>query len=257
MKLEIVAAVNNKKILEKNLSSSPLIQSGQTKLHIAEGYSSASTAYLAGLENCTEDIVVFAHQDVYIPAGWELHLERTIKLLEDNNQSWAVLGVFGVDATGQYHGRVWSSGLNRELIYSVNAPQSIVSIDELLIVLNRKSPISFDADLPSFHLYGTDIVQTALQQNNSAFVFHAPVIHNSNPVHHLDKSYRQAYNFMRNKWSDILPIQTCIIPVTKRGLPLYISWLRSLQKILMGGGETRNLQLDSTMLAKNLGYECD
>ena len=35
------------------------------------------------------------------------------------------------------------------------------SFDELLIVLRRDSGLRFDEGLPGWHMYGTDIVQTA------------------------------------------------------------------------------------------------
>lgn len=255
MKLEIVAAVNDEVTLSNNLAVSPLVRQGEAKLHIEKKHPSASSAYLAGLHKCTADIIVFAHQDVYIPAGWGSLLKQAINQLEDNGQEWAVLGVFGIDQKQQYHGRVWSSGLNQELCYPIATPQPIESIDELLIVLNRRSGITFDADLPSFHLYGTDIVQTALQQKKGAFAFHGPVIHNSNPVLQLDKSYRRAYRFMSKKWAHNLPIQTCIVPITKNGGPLYLSILKRLKKSLLKNKITTGRLPAPTLIAKKLQYE--
>ncbi len=72
----------------ENLASSPLIQEGRARLHVELGFPSASLAYLSGLEKCTEQIVVFAHQDVYLPAGWEKGLEQAIETLNSRGEKW-------------------------------------------------------------------------------------------------------------------------------------------------------------------------
>ena len=255
MCLEIVAASNNNSILSSNLEASPLVKEGSGRLHVEYDPPSASIAYNVGLSKCVGDTVVLVHQDVYLPSGWERWLKETIKELENRDQKWGVLGIFGVDIQGKYCGRVWSSGLNRELNYPVDYPHPVVSVDELLIVLNRKSGIMFDSDLPSFHLYGTDIVLTALLKGYGAFVFHGPVIHNSKPVRYLDASYRLAYNYMAKKWSSQLPLKNCILPVTKYGYPLYLSRLKSLRNLLLGKKTRGPCRKNPAKIAKNLKYE--
>ena len=227
------------------------------KLVISKGFESASLAYLSGLEKCKEDVIVFAHQDVYIPAGWEKHLERAINQLENEKIPWAVLGVFGVDMSNKFYGQVWSSGLNRELMFplSCDSPQPIVSIDELVIVLNRKAGVLFDADLPGFHLYGTDIVQTALGENKGAYVFNGPVVHNSNPVYGLDKGYRQAYRYMAHKWKHLLPLITCIVPVTTLGFSLVVVRLNLLKKRYLHRKKLGGRLDDPVLIADKLNYQ--
>ena len=84
----------------------------------------------------------------------------------------------------------------------------VQSLDELLIVLRRSSGLRFDPDLPHFHLYGTDIVQTALASGKGAYVVDAPVIHNSKPIKRLDRNFWMAFNYMVGKWRGLPPIQT-------------------------------------------------
>lgn len=254
MEFEIVTAVNDENILNRNLRQSPLVQGGNVKLHVEKGYPSASQAYIAGLGKCSKDIVVFAHQDVYIPSGWEKLLKEAIQKIDSIGQNWGVLGVFGVDSDGSYCGRVWSSGLGKELNYSASYPHEIVAVDELLIVLNRNACFSFDGKLPAYHLYGTDIVQEAKKNGYCSYVFYGPVVHNSRPVRSLDKTYGDAYKYMARKWREILPMKTCIVPVTKYGLPLWKYRIKKIIKSVRVKKQVQRIQ-DPKSISKFLGYE--
>lgn len=254
MNFEIVAAVNNEEIFKNNLKNSPLIRYDKVKLHAEIGFKSASSAYLSGLQKCTKDIVVFAHQDVYIPQGWDQLLASAILALEAKCCRWGVLGPFGIDKEGSYCGQVWSSGLAKVLNYPVPYPHEVVSVDELLIVLNRKSGVTFDINLPAFHLYGTDIILEAKKNDFKSFVFYGPVIHNSTPVRYLGARYGHAYKYLARKWSTILPLRTCIVPVTQYGLPLWRSRLKSLIRIICTGRRFLS-QRDPVVLARELEYE--
>jgi hypothetical protein len=110
-----VAAVNDSEVLQRNLLMSPDINQGHLRLVECRGFKSASLAYNHGLDTTQEDIVVFVHQDVYLPKGWLAEVDQKILELEQTDPQWAVLGVFGVKPNGQEVGHVWCSGLQREL----------------------------------------------------------------------------------------------------------------------------------------------
>ncbi|MCK5603215.1 hypothetical protein KAR91_15135 [Candidatus Pacearchaeota archaeon] len=252
---EVIAAVNDRSVLEKNLKSSHMVKTMGVRLWEERGHSSASKAYISGLKKCQADVVVFAHQDVYFPQNWEKLLALAIKTVNYTNPNWAVLGVFGVEKRGAFRGRVWSSGLAKELNYPLKQPVPTVSIDELVIILNRKSGIEFDPHLPAFHLYGTDIVQTALLNNKGAYIFNGPVMHNSNPVITLDPSYEEAYKYMVKKWKNMLPLPTCIVPLTKTCWPLYLSRFKNFKKKLLGQKPAGKRLENPISISKKLGYE--
>ena len=67
----IVAAVNDRHVLAANLQSSPaMAQAGEHQLLIQEGFSAAALAFNQALDRARHDIVVFLHQDMYLPEGW-------------------------------------------------------------------------------------------------------------------------------------------------------------------------------------------
>src|SRR5205085_442241 len=133
---------------------------------------------------------------------------------EQSGVAWGVLGVCGVTADGKFCGRVWCTGGNREYRGLQQGPHKVVSIDEVIIVLKRSTGLTFDENLPGFHLYATDVIMEARKRGLMTFVFDGPVIHNSraNPQP-LDRHYWTAYRYMQRKWAAELPLPTCVIPV--------------------------------------------
>ncbi|HZZ43832.1 MAG TPA: glycosyltransferase [Tepidisphaeraceae bacterium] len=253
--IDIVAAISDRQVLAENLMRSPDLLNGRARVHLKEGYACAGAAYNMGLDDISAEIVAFIHQDIYLPAGWCDRLLRTIKLLEQQNPSWGVLGVWGACEKGNFAGRVWCSGGNREHIGTAGITP-VQSIDEIVIVTNSKCRLRFDEKLPGFHLYGTDIIQQAKQSGYETFVIDAPVVHNSRynrrPV---DRAYIKAYRYMQRKWSNELPIRTSVIPLTRSGWPLYKHLLRRELRLIRQRTIARQRHPHPTELAKQLGYE--
>ncbi len=229
------AAVNDEAVLEHNLLMSPLVAFADRQVILQRGYPSAAKAYNGVLEQADGEWIVLAHQDVYLPKPWLEQLRSGIEMVESHDPNWAVIGIYGVAHDGQHVGHCWSSGLGRELGVSFDQPQAVSAIDELLIVLRRSAGLRFDEGLPGFHLYGTDIVQTALKKGLSAYVVHAPVVHNSRSVRTLRGPYAASYHFMRKKWRDQLPVATTVVTLTRSGYPLMSALLRRSLKHLRGG----------------------
>lgn len=251
----IVAAINDKGVLESNLLRSPCVRAG-IPVRSMSGYSSASKAYNAALESCDAAVIVFAHQDVYLPGAWLAKLRNAIRDVEKTDPNWGVLGVFGIKADRTPVGRVWSSGVRMEIFPPEEMPAPVVSVDELLIVLRGKAGIKFDDGLPGFHLYGTDIVQTALAAGHGAYVVDMPVIHNSVPVKTLLGPYLKAFRYVARKWRRRLPIPTPCSTVTWSGFGLLRGeLLRIARRMLALVDAPATKRLDSVTLAKQLGYE--
>jgi len=252
------SAVNNDGVLESNLKRSPDIHENVYSLTIQRGYTSASHAYNAAIrESRIADWIVFAHQDVFLPQGWTERLLSNIRVLLSNKKKVAVIGTFGITAEGKHVGRSWSVGLGKEIGQPLSEPTPAVSVDEMVIVLNMKAGLTFDEDLPGFHLYGTDIVRMAIARGWGAYVIDAPVIHNSLPVRNLLSGYRQSYQYMQRKWRHELPLPTCVVPVTRSGWPL-LSWqLRAWKRNWRHRAPHPGRHPNPAMLAKELGYTAD
>ncbi|MGP1309918.1 MAG: glycosyltransferase [Phycisphaerales bacterium] len=254
MNITLVAAVNDDAVLERNLLASPLASAEGVEVILQRGAPSAARAYNEAIDRARHDVVVLAHQDVYIPAGWERRLEAQIERI--GNDDWGVLGVFGVTESASHMGRVWCTGNAREFDYRVDRPTPAVSFDELLLVVRKSSGLRFDERVPSFHMYGTDIAQRARAAGLGSYIIDAPVIHNSLPVRSLGGGYAEAYRAMQRIHADRLPIPTCIVPLTRHGLPLKKSRIqRTIRGLWHGFTRGDNRNTDPASLAATLGYD--
>lgn len=214
----ICAASNSAEVLEANLGRSPW--PGGLPLHVEWNAPSAAIAYNRALDATTAEIVVFAHHDVYLPAGWNRLLLRRLADLSATHPDWAVYGTFGVAEDGRHVGPVWSSSLGQIVGQVPMAPTAVQSYDELLIVLRRSAGLRFDDNLPGWHMYGTDIAQTARAAGRGAYAGALPCIHNDRYHDMLGADFSECYRFMQRKWAGALPIRTPITKISRSGLHL-------------------------------------
>lgn len=254
--LEIVAAVNRNEVLEQNLLASPDVRSGGALVITERGHRSAGLAYNAGMCKCHGEIVAYVHQDVYLPAGWLCRLRETIARLKADKTPWGLLGVWGVRRDGGFAGRVWCVGGNTEHVAPISGPTEVESVDEIVLIVPRVEGLAFDERLHGFHLYATDAALRAREMGLSTFVFDAPVVHNSRthwrPV---NADYARAYRYMMRKWSRQLPIQTCVMPITRLGLPLWRRRLKQEIRAVRYGPPSPRPPIGPQEIAARLGYE--
>lgn len=256
--LAVVSAVNDEEILANNLASSPMIDELGIPIIAQRGYKLATRALNDGLDKADADIVIFAHQDVYFPKGWEKKLFATITSLESAGKTWGVLGVIGADKDDNLLGGVWATGLNRKIVSEFVSPAPAATFDEVVIILRKNSGLRFDPDLPSFHLYATDIVLSSLQAGLGAYVFDAPVIHNSLWCKKFGRSYMEAYRYMQRKWWTQLPAHTLVVPITQTKWPALKIWCRQNKRWLkrkLKSGWPKERHGNLLHLAQKLGYE--
>lgn len=253
-----IAAVNDEAVLRDNLAASPALVQQPGRLTGLRDQPSMGVAYNRGLDRTDAAICVFAHQDVYLPLGWDTRLAAHLSDLSAIDPDWAVAGVYGVGLDGAHAGRVWSSGLGKEIGVSPVAPVPVQSLDELVIVLRRSSGLRFDETLPSFHLYGTDIVQAALAAGYGAYVVDAPVVHNSTPVRSLRGGFLTAYDHLRKKWRRALPIVTPVTRITRFGMTVRWQHLRRALRLKRRGLPSQDktrAPANPAAIARGLGYE--
>lgn len=230
MRIAIVTASNNAEILGRNLLRSPMLQGAGIELHVERDPSSAATAYNRGLGGTTAEVVVFAHHDVFLPAGWDALLAKRIRDVERQDPDWGLIGAFGIGLDGQEYGPVWSSSIGRIIGRVPLDPVPAQSYDELLIVMRRESGLRFDEAMPWFHFYGTDIVQTARAAGRSAWIAPLPLVHNDKAHDQLGLDYREAYHALRQKWRTQLPLRTSTVKISWHGLHL-VRALRHLDRV--------------------------
>ncbi len=254
--IDVVAAVNDEDVLAANLLRSPMLARDDVRFHARRGFHSASRAYDDALSDCTADIVVFAHQDVYLPEGWQAQLMAQVAQVAQRDPEWGVLGVYGVTAQGRHAGCVWNSGLQRVLGAPFEQPVPVQSVDEALVVLRRHSGLNFDPKMPGYHLYAADLVQSALDRGLGAYVVSAPVVHNSRRARLLREDYFEADRYLAHKWFDRLPIRATPAPVLPWG-PRWLA-LRAAHRVMSW---TRPAvahpprPLDCVAIARQLNFE--
>ena len=247
----IIAAVNDDTVLEACLARSPDISSGAVPLSVRRCAKSMAGAYNGAIDETSEAICVFAHQDVYLPKSWLGHAAATLNDLEQRDPNWAVAGCYGVRSDGGHVGRVWDVNMGRELGDAGFKPAAIGSLDELLLIVRRDSGLRFDPALPDFHLYGTDIVQEALTRGMGAYAVELPVVHNNRPYASLRGGYEEAYRYAREKWSDRLPIPTTICKLSRNPLALWRAHWRRRNT----SERPQGLLADAQEVARAAGYE--
>lgn len=251
----VVTASNDEEMLTRNLMASDMISSGEISVHVERGAPSAAHAYNCGLSATDAPVVIFAHQDVYFPPGWLDLLTETIAATEKHDPNWAVIAPFGMTRAGEHIGHVWTTSLSARIGRPVSRPEAVESIDELVIVFNRASGLQFDEELPGFHLYGTDIVQTALAAKRGAYVAHLPLVHNDKFYPRLGADFAKAYHFIRRKWRHRLPIRTPVLWVRWHGLDLPWYELRSLRSIGKRRPHAGNAKADPRIYSRQCGWE--
>jgi Glycosyltransferase like family len=223
----LIVAVNNEGVFRGTLLASPAIDS-KCQVIAKRGFTSAGLAYNAALAEAENEIVVFAHQDVYLPKNWKRNLEYALGQLATMDPTWGVAGVFGVTRSNvpEHKGHCYSTGLGAVLGQSLSAPIEAQSLDELVLVVRRSSGLSFDDELPGFHLYGTDICLQSATKGMGNYIIPAFCVHNSNGVKYYPVDFWRAYFYLRRKWWPRLPVTTCCTKITKSCLPVLKSMFR-------------------------------
>lgn len=231
-RVSVVVACNNEQVLTSSLRASPDFSAAE--FSIQRGAVSAAAAYNRGIDSTNGDLLIFAHQDMYLPAGWMARLQACVRQLELDDPDWGVIGAFGVDGRGDGHGYLYSTGLQREVGESFSGCREVQTLDEVVLILRRSSGLRFDAELGGFHLYGADICMQARRQGMKNYAFAAFCVHNTNGISLLPASYWTCFMRFRRKWSSQLPIMTPCMPVTRFMYPAFRYVLRTAPRHALG-----------------------
>jgi len=226
MNWSLIVASNNDRVLQSCLASSSCVLAG-CDFQVMRGFASAGAAYNAGMREASGEILVFAHQDVYLPSGWEDQLAAAVARLSQRDPDWGVLGVWGIARDLKPRGFCYCTGLQKVLGGAFVEPVESTSLDELLLVLRRSAGLQFDDQLPGYHLYGTDICLTAGQRGLRSYLISAFCIHNTAGLKFLPWAFWRAYFYLRRKWWEQLPVRTPCTRIERVPLQLIEHPLRS------------------------------
>jgi Glycosyltransferase like family len=215
--LTFVACVSDVELLRSNLLASPCL--GHELAHeviLVRNCESAAEGLNLGIGRAAGGWVVGVHQDVFLPAGWDVQLSRQ---LQDAQRLFAPIGVAGVYGVGPAIRRDgclgaervgWVNDRGRELREASELPARVAPLDELLLVVPKDTPLRFDPEL-GFHLYGADLCLQAAERGLAVVVIEAACEHNSRSIGLSAEFFNSAEMFAR-KWQHRLPVATpCVI----------------------------------------------
>jgi Glycosyltransferase like family len=254
--VSVIVAVNDRGVLENNLLRSPELaaKSSRHQVLVREGYDSASHAYNSAIEEARHDLMLFVHQDVYLPDGWFESLHRWIRHLDEHASNWGVLGAYGaVSAPEIGVGRIYTNGLGYHGA-EIREPQPVETLDEITLVFRKSSGLRFDPHLPYFHMYGTDICLSARMRSLSNYAIPALCVHNTNQLVVLPREFYAGYDYVKRKWRSFLPIQTSCIRISRYDLEKRCRQLRESLNCVAPMARARALRLDdpTVVLAQSL-----
>ena len=215
----LITAANDESILNRCLLSSPDVRFA-FDVKVQKGFLSAAKAYNAAIENAKTDLLVFVHQDVYLPDGWISKVQSAIDIISDSDPNWGVLGVWGTRVSGERFGFVYDGSWQLVLGTDFSGGVRVDSLDEVVLILRKSAGLKFDWRIPGFHMYGTDICYEAKRRGKNCFAIAAFCIHNTRQYGLLPWQFWRSYLAMRRKWKSQLPIRTGCIEITKWCWPM-------------------------------------
>jgi hypothetical protein len=215
MTITFVCATNDHAILRNNLLASPDLQRGcGHEMLFQQGYSSAAKAYNDAIDTSANDLMVFLHQDIYLPEGWISRLMECVQTLNRKDHTWGVAGCWGVCKNSRCWGHVRSSGLG-VLGCEFSDPQEVQTLDEIVLVTRKSSGLRFDEGLNHFHWYGTALCLTARDRGMRSYAISAFCVHNSRYSFALPTEFFEGYRYVKGKWKHHLPIVSPCIRITR------------------------------------------
>jgi len=227
-KLAFITCTSDPAVLNRYLLSSPcLVVPGyhQTIYHHAD---SAASAFNYEISEQRQAVwLVWAHQDVFLPQGWDSGFITAIAEAERCFSKLAVVGVYGVSGAGRQAkraGHLLDRGkLLRE---STRLPCLVDTVDELLFAVRTDSGLQLDSSL-GFDFYGADLALSAMVQGFDVAVVDAYCEHWSETPQQgaMAKAEHQGMlsriiksgRLFEQKWADHLPLETPCFSISAPG----------------------------------------
>jgi hypothetical protein len=233
--ISFVTCVNDFSEFQHNLGASPAASSRRHEWIVIDNTDNKVSPdickiYNDALARASNDLVLFFHQDVFVPPAWETQFYAALAELEQIDRQWGVLGAAGVvsgsESEQAFRGH-WADPHNPRPMRIGPFPAVVFSLDELCLGVRKRRGLSFDPNLPGFHCYGTDICLTAASRGLRSYALDALVFHkfmDPNGVRIADKSgskkimnratlefqaaAKLSKDYVGKKWRDRLPFRS-------------------------------------------------
>jgi SAM-dependent methyltransferase len=206
--LSFIVCVNNEEVLNANLLSSPCFAPGSRhEVLTVRNASSAAQGFDLAIQRARHPLVVYLHQDMYLPLGWPARFVRAYRKAEHLYGPLGVAGVCGVilkDNKVFLHAHVVDR--HRIIDRRQGLPALIDTLDEVVLAVPRNTPFRFDPAL-GYHFYGADICLSARKAGLPSVVIDALCFHNTLMVD-LNPAFYQSLEVFKKKWASELPLTT-------------------------------------------------
>jgi O-methyltransferase len=224
--LSFVTCSSNDHVLKSNLLASACLREGSPhNVAVFKGCKSAAEGLNLGIERAQTDWVLCLHEDVHLPANWEV---KVVDKLVEAEQRFGPIGVAGIYGVGPVIQRQpgntppndgpspisnltaerfgWVSSRDVGIREEPELPARVSTLDELLLILPKDTLLRFDPAL-GFHLYGADLCLQAAELGLAVVAIEAPCKHNTRHRTIPEVFLKSAEVFAR-KWRHRLPIAT-------------------------------------------------
>jgi hypothetical protein len=206
----VVVATNHDAQFARDLARSPGLLEGDIEVLSVRGASSAALALEAGRARARHPWIVFAHQDVYFPAGSGEAIGRALARVPQVGAPRAVLGFAGIGAGPG--GTLRRAGLvidRRTCLDLGPALEGAVSLDEFAVIIHRDGPYRLDPAL-GWHLWATDLCLQALRSGDLPVpaILRIALLHNSLTGYSLPAAFHESARHLRAKNPDLRVIPT-------------------------------------------------
>ena len=206
-KITFVVPVADEPIYEQCFKRSPLLAgNGDFEVFCQRGYRSAGVAFNVAMDKAANDLIVFCHQDILLPASWARTFGSRLEELERVAPRWGVVGCAGRTCQEQVAAHLFRH--DRELRGEAALPAKVRTLDESLIAFRRSSGLRFDEALAGFNFYAVDICLEAESRGLDNYVVDAPCFHQAKNRTSFAAGFFKTEKWILNKWRSRLPVQT-------------------------------------------------
>jgi len=182
--ISFICVCNDFEELKYNLLASPIVQSNIHEWIIIDNNKNIGICqlYNDAYDKAKNDILLFVHQDIYLPQEWEKTFFNSLTELEKKDNKWGVISSVGVVMkTHKNHiaNRFMVGHYNdpSDSVFTDGLPTEIIAPDEQWIGIRKSRNIRFDKKLPGFHCYGIDISLTARKAGYKTYAIDCFVWH--------------------------------------------------------------------------------
>lgn len=204
--ITFVACVNDEAQLNSNLLRSPCLAPGTPhEVILQREQSNAAQGLNEGLARAQHALVVFVHQDMYLPRGWDTRFTRSWTQAAEQFAPLGVAGLFGLtygNGAPEHIGQVVDRVHLRD--QPTPLPARVDGLDEIILAVPRDTPLRLDERL-GFHSYGADLCLSARQLGLATVVLRAPAYHNS-LFARPDAGFHASREALLHKWTEPRPL---------------------------------------------------